>query len=100
LIIDVKPNTTALTIEPMKVNMSAIAILSLGSNCIIDNITVADTKTEASDALQNLVEGFTGFICRTSQVSHDRGWIGVGTGLGPAPPSEPDWRVSRIRLSG
>jgi hypothetical protein len=25
--------------------------------------------------------------------------IGVGTGIEPAPPSEPDRRVSRIRLS-
>ncbi len=34
----------------------------------------------------------------------DMGWkahatIGVGTGIEPAPPSEPDRRVSRIRLS-
>ena len=25
--------------------------------------------------------------------------IGVGTGIEPAPPSEPDWRNYRIRLS-
>jgi hypothetical protein len=31
---------------------------------------------------------------------HLAAFIGVGTGIEPAPPSEPDVRISRIRLSG